>query len=149
MTKSKSRPVIVSLTIAAILLASGCGGASKSKPLSRAELTAKADAICRRVIPEVNWEHVKPEELPRVVNRLAKLEEQAADELGALTPPPAMADEWRLIVDAFHLTGPEFRKIAADVQTAPSAYPTLPLSNAQHERALQANVEGIKDCAKY
>jgi len=149
MAQTKSRPAIISLMTVVALVASGCGGTSKSKPLSRAELTAKADAICRRVIPAVNWEHVAPGDLPRLVNRLAALEEQAASELNALTPPSSMADEWRLIVDGFRLTGTEFRRIASDVKANLGAYPKLPLSNAQHERALQANIDGIKDCAKY
>lgn len=60
-----------------------------------------------------------------------------------------MLAEWRLVVDGFRLTGPEFRKIAQEVQRSPAAYPRLPLSNAQHERGLDTNIAGIKDCAKY
>jgi hypothetical protein len=144
------KQLIAALAFAAVILpASGCGGSSKTKPLTRAELTAKADAICRRIIPQVDWSKVNPEPLPSQVDRLAALEEQAASELDKLTPPATMADEWRLIVDGFKLTGPEFKTIAAEVKSSPHAFPRLPLSNAQHERGLAADIAGIKDCAKY
>lgn len=139
------------LAAAATVPISGCGGSSSSpsKPLTRAELTAKANAICRRVVSEVDWAKVSPQKLPHVVSKLAALEEQAASELNKLTPPRTMLGEWRLVVDGFRLTGPEFRKISQEVEHNPSLYSTLPLSNAQHERGLYANIEGIKDCAKY
>jgi hypothetical protein len=134
--------------VATTFAAAGCGGSSKPKPLTRAELTAKANAICRRVIAEVDWSKVSPRALPRVVGRLAALEERAAAELDKLTPPASMADTWRFIVNGFRLTGPEFRKIAQIAQTVTGPY-AVPLSNAQHERALVANIAGIKDCARY
>jgi hypothetical protein len=147
---SISKQLSAALALAGVILpVVGCGEASRSKPLTRAELTAKADAICRRVIGQVDWSKVNPESLPSQVDRLAALEEQAAGELDKLTPPPAMADEWRLIVDGFKLTGPEFKQIAHQVKESPQAYPSIPLSNAQHERGLAANIAGIKDCAKY
>jgi hypothetical protein len=140
------------LAVSAIGTASGCGGGSSSsasKPLTRAELTAKANAICKRVISQVDWDKVTPQELVHVVGKLASLEEQAASELDKLTPPRSMLAEWRLVVDGFRLTGPEFRRIAQEVEHNPSVYARLPLSNAQHERGLDANIAGIKDCAKY
>jgi hypothetical protein len=132
-----------------VLAAASCGGSSSSSPFTRAELTAKANAICQRVIAAVDWSKVSPQELPSVVSRLASMEERAADELNALVPPASMTDEWRLVVDGFRLTGPEFRKIAEKVKASPLANSTLPLSNAQHERALQANLLHIEDCARY
>lgn len=145
------RPAAVAVFAGLVAIAAGCGSSSSTgKPLTRAELTDKANAICRHVIGEVDWGKVPPAQLPRLVGKLAALEEQAASELNKLTPPPAMADEWRIIVDDFKLTGPEFRKIAESVKATPSAAPSeLPLSNAQHERGLAANIAGIKDCAKY
>ncbi len=133
----------------ALMVAAGCGGSSSasSKPLTREELTSKANAICKRVIAEVDWSKVNPSELPRVVDRLAALEEQAAGELEKLTPPPAIADEWREIVDGFKLTGPEFKQIAQLAQRVANF--ALPLSNAQHERGLTAHELGISECAKY
>lgn len=138
--------------LAAILLTAvaiaGCGGSSsKPKPLTRAELTAKANVICRRVISQVDWTKVNPATLPRVVDRLAALEERAASELEKLTPPASMADEWRLIVDGFKLTGPEFKQIAQSALR--TANYQLPLSSAQHERGQRANEAGIAECAKY
>jgi hypothetical protein len=142
-------------TLAAAMLtaiASGCGGSSSNaKPLTRADLTAKASAICRRVLSEVDWAKVAPQDLPRLVGRLAALEEQASAELDKLVPPASLADEWRLIVDDFKATGPELKEIAERVRVGgPAPFQGgLPLSEAQHERGLAANIMGIKDCAKY
>jgi hypothetical protein len=128
----------------------GCGGGSSSaRPLTRVELTARANAICQRVVSQVDWTKITPKELPRVVSRAAELEERGAAELDKLEPPPSMADDWRVIVDDFKATGREFRVIAMNVKRSGGAYPRLPLSNAQHERALAANVAGIKECARY
>lgn len=151
MSRSAARLGLTALALTcAAGAASGCGGTSSAhKPLTRAQLTAKANAICRRVIGEVDWSKVTPQELPRVVSRLAALEEHAAAELNKLVPPASIADEWRLVVDGFRGTGPEFRVIARAVQQNPQAYPSLPLSNAQHERGLDANILHIPGCVKY
>lgn len=146
----RTRLAALALAGATAAAATGCGGsASPPKPLTRAQLTAKADAICRRVIPTVDWLKVTTKELPKVVGRLAALEEQGAAELNKLVPPPSIADEWRLVVDAFELTGPEFRIIAREIERNSQAYLSVPLSNAQHERGLYAHSLHIEECAKY
>jgi hypothetical protein len=151
MTIARAGLTVLVLATAALGTASGCGGgSSSSRPLSRAQLTAKANTICQRVIGEVDWSKVRPQDLPSVVGRLAALEEQAAAELERLTPPASMADKWRLIVDGFRATGPEFRRLAQSIKAAGAqAYTVLPLSDAQHERGLEANIAHIKECAKY
>lgn len=143
------QPLGVTLLAAAAVAASGCGGsASSSTPLTRAQLNAKASAICRRVISAVDWSKVNPAELPRTVNRLATFEERAASELEKLTPPPSIADEWRLFVDDFRATGSEFKQIAQIAAKVSHGY-ALPLSNAQRERSHAATELGISECAKY
>jgi hypothetical protein len=135
---------------AALLGAYGCGGSSSSsKPLTRAELTAKADAICRRVTGEVDWSKVKPATLPTVAGRLAGLEEQAASELDELTPPASMLAEWRLIVDGFRLTAPQLRQLAHRFSQEPGVLRYVPLTDAQRERADAARVAGIRGCERY
>lgn len=137
------------LAAIALVVASGCGGSSStsSKPLTLAELTAKADAICKRIIPQVDWEKADPKTLPHVVGHLAALEEQAASELEKLTPPASIADEWREIIDDFRLTGHEFKQIAFGASQVPGV--GVPLSNAQHERGMVAKHMGIIECEKY
>lgn len=132
-----------------LVVASGCGGSSStsSKPLTRAELTAKANAICKRIIPAVDWTKADPKTLPHVVGHLAALEEQAASELEKLTPPTSISDEWREIIDGFRLTSHEFKQIAFGVSQIPGE--GVPLSNAQHERGMEAKRMGIVECEKY
>lgn len=124
----------------------GCG--ESSKPLTRAELIAKADAICRRVTHQVDWLKVTKQSLSGSVHRLAALEEQAAGELSKLIPPPSMAEAWHFIVNGFRLTGPQFEQIARAAREVVGSY-AIPLSNAQHERALRAKLEGITGCEEY
>lgn len=139
------------LAAVALVVAPGCGGSSSSsapsKPLTRAELTAKANTICKRIIAQVDWQKANPKTLPRLIDHLAALEEQAASELEKLTPPPAMADEWRLLVDGFKLSGPEMKQIADGVAQVPGE--GVPLSNAQHERAVEAKDLGVSGCEGY
>lgn len=141
---------IASLLIGASVIAiGGCGGSTSSKPLTRTELTAKANAICRRVIAEVDWSKGTPLSSVAVVDRLAALEERAAAELEKLTPPQSMLGQWRLIVDGFRLTGPEFRLMAKQAQERHETAYVLGLSNSQHERGLAAKIAGIKSCEQY
>jgi hypothetical protein len=144
-----SKSLAAALLLVGAMSIGGCGGSSHTKPLTRAELIARADAICRRILTEVDWPKAKAQTLRSVVDRLAALEEQAANELEQLTPPASMYDEYRTIVDGFKLTGPQFKQIAQEVQTlGPAAFPLLPLSNAQHDRGFSAKVARIEECVR-
>jgi hypothetical protein len=97
--------------LAASLAVGGCGGGSSSSrvasssssaaSLSRAQLVARADAICARVNAEVAGLRPKvasPLEFAVVVPRSAVFQQRAVRELSALTPPPAIAVAWRQLV---------------------------------------------------
>ncbi|MFZ1154943.1 MAG: hypothetical protein WAN93_08575 [Solirubrobacteraceae bacterium] len=86
--------------VATTLAASGCG--SSSKPLTRAELTAKADAICKTVSAKlasrtkrgVNSQHA----LALLAPELASFEQSALAALGKLVPPTELEGDWKQFV---------------------------------------------------
>lgn len=138
-------------TACMIAVVSGCGGSSQDKPLGRSELTAKANAICRRAVGEVNWPKIDTQRFtPGEAARLGAIEERASAELNTLMPPPAMLFQWRVIVDDFRAAGPAFRHAAhVLVIKGTKGYPVLPLFAEIAERAREARDLGIRECARY
>jgi hypothetical protein len=89
----------VVLTAMALTVCGGCG--ASSKPLTRAELTAKADAICKRVsakLATVNKQASNQQGIAQVAPRLASFEQTELAELSKLTPPSELANDWKTIV---------------------------------------------------
>ncbi len=84
--------------VTAMLAVAGCGGSS-SKPLTRAELTAKADAICKTVGAKLATKTIKTQQdIARVAPELAGFEQSALAELGKLVPPATLANDWKQFV---------------------------------------------------
>ena len=90
---------VAASTLATIGLAlAGCGGSS-TKPLTRAELTVKANAICKAITAKFATKNIStPKELSRVVPELAVYEQTALGELSALVPPAELANDWKTFV---------------------------------------------------
>ena len=89
---------LTALALATTTLAvSGCG--SSSKPLTRAELTAKADAICKTVTAKLATRTIKTrQDIARIAPELAAFEQTALAELGKLVPPAELASDWKQFV---------------------------------------------------
>jgi hypothetical protein len=83
----------------ATFAASGCGSA---KPLTRAELTTKANAICKTVTAKLAGHTIKTQkDIARVAIELASFEQSALTDLSKLVPPTELADDWkRFVADA-------------------------------------------------
>jgi hypothetical protein len=82
---------------AVVLAASGCG--SSSKPLTRAELTAKANAICKTVAAKVSSKSANNEQqIARVASELASFEQTALVNLSKLVPPAELETDWKQFV---------------------------------------------------
>jgi hypothetical protein len=93
-----TRLTALALTVMA-LAACGCGGSSK--PLTRAELTVKADAICKHVdakLASTNKRTSTVQSFARLAPELASFEQMELAELSKLTPPAALANDWKMIV---------------------------------------------------
>lgn len=147
---SKLRIAALVLGAGGVLGVSSCGSSS-SQPLTRAQLIAKANPICRRVSREVDWSKVDTRLFSlRRAAELGALEERAARELNQLTPPPSMLYPWRMVVDDHRAMGPVFTHMAhVLIIKGAKAYPVLPLAASQSELATQAHEVGAEDCARY
>ncbi len=90
--------VAVAALAAAVLAVCGCGGSS-AKPLTRAELTAKADAICGSVSAKLAAKTVKSvQDIARTAPELASFEQTALAELSKLVPPADLESDWKTFV---------------------------------------------------
>lgn len=90
---------IGALAIAVLAVANGCG--SSSKPLTPAQLTARADAICKRVTAKLKAAGSSvntPEELKHRIESLSTFEQDALGELSALVPPESLEADWKRFV---------------------------------------------------
>jgi hypothetical protein len=77
------------------LVVCGCGGSS-SKPLTRAELTAKANVICKTVSTKLPTQTVNNVQgVARTASQLASFEQTALTELSKLVPPADMESDWK------------------------------------------------------
>lgn len=84
--------------VAAALLVAGCGGSSP-KPLTRAELTVKANTICRTMTSKLaSKSATTQQQLARVAGELASFEQTALGELGKLVPPRELTNDWKEFV---------------------------------------------------
>ena len=144
-----NRTLFATLALAASLSIGACGSSSSSdKPLTQAQLIAKADPICRTVVNTVRYFQLTPAKIVRFASRLADVEERAYTQLAKLTPPASFAGEWRFIVDGFRESARDFRhlgKVADPNETG--QFETLYADVRQ--KAWTARENGFKDCGRY
>ncbi|MGN6371440.1 MAG: hypothetical protein ACTHM1_00370 [Solirubrobacteraceae bacterium] len=138
--------------IAAVAVA-GCGG---SKELSRSELIAKADPICRHANEALKSSKITPRNLTSVAPPLSVAYEKASSELAKLSPPPSMAADWKVIVDGYRRASVGFQEIGVAAKTSSIAKPSKALIagekeqyGGQHVRSITALRDGFADCGKY
>jgi hypothetical protein len=141
------RTGLAALVLAAMLTAFGCG--ETAKPLTREELIAKADAICRPVIARVDYGKITPARIVRFASQLAAAEERASAQLAKLIPPATMTEEWKQIVHGFQRTAQDFRKLGIPTNAKGEGGVFEPLYEVSRQRAWVARVAGFKDCGQY
>jgi hypothetical protein len=135
---------------AASLFAAACGSSSSSdKPLSQAQLIAKADPICRTVVRTVRYEQLTPIEIVRFASRLADVEERAYTQLSKLTPPASFADDWQFILDGFRESARDFRGLEHVARPESETGRFEPLYGDVRGKAWTARKNGFKDCGEY
>jgi hypothetical protein len=94
----RRRGLAAAVLAATALAVCGCG--SSSKPLTRAELTAKADTICKSVSAKLatNKKISSIQDIARTAPKLASSEQSALNELSKLVPPAAMEADWKTFI---------------------------------------------------
>jgi hypothetical protein len=170
-----SRTRLAALAFAAIALApAGCGGSTKSstppkeppvrtesrtepsshtKPLSRAQLIARADAICGKInAKRAEFKIRTRRDYATVYQQFASYAQGQIAELSKITPPASMASGWRqILADAQSYVG-GIAKISGYIRSnndhAARAL-DVPVFNAQEQMATIAKHNGFKDCARH
>ncbi|HEV3093181.1 MAG TPA: hypothetical protein VGY30_01555 [Solirubrobacteraceae bacterium] len=145
-------PALVTSALAVAALAMGCG--SSPKPLTRAQLTSRANAICRRVAVKIEaankgGEVNTPQQLERLTAKLAGFEQTALVELGQLVPPPALEADWKSFVAGAQTLAEDTAKIGQYVTTKNTAAGKQVISSAestQKQMAAIAKRNGFKAC---
>ena len=168
---------IAALVLAATTLATaGCGGSSKTgstgastgpaaasttaastttklaagKPLTRAELIAKADAICKQFNAQRKLVKFRSTaDYVRLLPVMAGYEATVHAKLGNLVPPASIANEWQQIVGGFQQMANASAEVAEDVRTHNYVAARSLLASFQHVVSQTDPVAkriGFKDC---
>jgi hypothetical protein len=94
----RQRGLAATALAATALAICGCGSSSP-KPLTRAELTAKADTICKSVSAKVAGKTANTiQAVARTATELSSSEQSALNELSKLVPPTAMETDWKAFI---------------------------------------------------
>lgn len=131
----------------------GCGGSSspKTPPLTRSELIARGDVICKRLQTNLSSTSIKDEEeLIRFLPRVVAYQRQAFDELSHLTPPGDMAGDWKTILAGAKTLADISSKIAEAAKAKDTAtYRALfaESSKVQQHVVTVAGRDGFKWCS--
>lgn len=166
---------------ATTLAASGCGGSSKTtststaaattapsstgststttaattaqhgKALTKAQLIAKADAVCKRIEVRLHAQGAKTvSDVVRLAPQLAAYHQARAAELDRVTPPASLEADWKQIVAAMHTAAEDTVKFG-EYTKANNAAGTQELQAAAirlHQQTLAiAMRDGITKCA--
>lgn len=154
-----SPPRFVALVlVATTLAASGCGGSSGSSgSLTRSELIARGDLICRRINTRLTGTTIgRQGSFAQLMPSLAAYEHAAVAEMRKLTPPASMADGWRQIVKGAQTLADATAKVGSYARGNPNISQASPPLRAaftaagegtQHMVAA-ARREGFQDCAR-
>jgi hypothetical protein len=130
------------------LVVSGCG--SSSKPLTRAELTAKANAICKTVTSKLTSKTIKTQQdIAHIAPELASFEQTALSELSKLVPPAALENDWKQFIAGAQTLAENTAKLGeyAKANNLKAAKGLIASSVAvQHQMVAIAKRDGLKAC---
>lgn len=140
---------LAAVALAATTLAiSGCGGSSK--PLTRAELAAKANAICKTVSAKLAGHTIKTQQdIARVAPELASFEQSALDDLSKLVPPDDLANDWKQFIAGAQTLAENTSKLGeyAKANNLKGARGLITSSQAVQRRMVAiAKRDGLKSC---
>ncbi|MGH2878804.1 MAG: hypothetical protein ACRDK4_04255 [Solirubrobacteraceae bacterium] len=147
-------PALATSAFAAlVLVTAGCGSTPKP-PLTRAQLTSKANAICRTVTAKLEAASKgesanTPQQLERLTAKVSGFEQKALSELSALVPPPALEAQWQRFVDGAQTLAEDTAKLGEYIANKNTAASKALISQAQatqKQMVAVAKRNGFKDC---
>lgn len=148
-------PALRTCALALVLLALAvCGCGSSTKPrLTRAQLTSRANAICRKVSTRLEAATggkslSTPQEIHGLAAKLSGFEQASLAELGELVPPPALEADWKRFVAGAQTLAENTAKISEQSNAAgPATRRLLASSEAtQKQMVTIAKRTGLTDC---
>lgn len=146
-----TRALAATALTGAVLAATSCG--SSPKPLTRAELTTKANAICRQV--NVKLEAATKggvgsvQAIAHIAPELAAFEETALGELGKLVPPAELENDWKVFVAGAQTLAENTSKVGeyAKAGNLKGAKNLLTATSAtQKQMVAIAKRDGLREC---
>lgn len=145
-------PALAIATSLAIALGSGCG--SEPKPLSRGQLLASANSICRRVAKQLEAVNKgesanSPQQIARLASKLAGLEQSALGELGKLVPPATLEADWKRFVAGAQSLAEDTATLGETATGHDPAATRRALTSAQATQKRMAAIakrDGFKEC---
>ncbi len=166
---SRTRLIALALVATALTVA-GCGGSTKtvgatqassvgstqssspSGALTRSELIAKADPICRRVNAEISAKVYRTAaSIGQLAPELASFEQAATTELRSLTPPASLAQDWHQIVADNQTRAEDTAKLGEYIRAKKQAAAnSLLISTGPIQRQMLAIAarDGFNDCSR-
>jgi hypothetical protein len=144
------RTRVAALALGTLTLAiCGCGG---SKPLTRAELTEKANVICKHAAAELaaaNKKASNEQDIARLAPKLAAYEQASLAELSKLTPPSELDNDWKMIIAGGQTLAENTEKLgeyakANDIKGATSLIATS--EKTQQKMIATAKKDGFTEC---
>jgi soluble cytochrome b562 len=146
-----TRALVAIALVAATVVAAGCG--SSSKPLTRAELTAKADTICKKVTVKLQTATKKGvstvQQIAHLAPELASFEETALVELGKLIPPAELESDWKTFISGAQTLAENTSKLGeyAKANNLKNAKALIKSSTTTQQRMVTiAKRDGLKEC---
>lgn len=140
---------------AAALAAAGCGSSPKP-PLTRAQLTSKADAICSSVTAKLEAANRgesanTPQQLERLTAKVSGFEQKALTELTELVPPAALEADWKRFVAGAQILSEKIANVgeyAAKKDVAAGKAAIAEIEVTQKQMVAIAKRNGFKKCEK-
>lgn len=149
-------PALATSALAAVVLAAaGCGSTTKP-PLTRAQLTSKANSICRTVTAKLEAASKgesanTPQQLEHLTTEVSGFEQKALTELTALVPPPALEAQWQRFVAGAQSLADDTAKVGEYIANKNTASTKAVISEAQATQKRMVAIakrNGFKDCEK-
>lgn len=150
MSEVRTKRLLGAVLAASMLASAGCG--ESPKPLTRAQLLHRADAICRKLNKRLSSTTVKSEkDLVRVLPKLAGYEQEGLAELSKLVPPARMANDWKTIVASAQALADDVGKLGEDAKAKDFKAGRAIVSEigkVQQRATAIAKRDGFKDCSQ-
>lgn len=150
MRETTGKRLLAAAMAASMLTTAGCG--ESAKPLTRAQLLHRADAICHKLNKRLSSTTIKTEkDFARKLPKLADYEQEGLAELSKLIPPAKLAEDWKMVIAGAQTLADDVAKLgeyvkAKDLKAARAVIARI--GKVQQRTTAITKRDGFKDCAQ-